>query len=293
MCIIGFLADLIIIMIKIVPEDDLNESLNHAKIKDNDYLPVDEHVEQVSENGKSVTYRGIFLLPNLLTTAALFCGFFSVLSSIQGDTIAAIYGIILAGFFDMLDGRVARLLNVQSQFGAEYDSLSDLISFGVAPSLLVFVWNLSSIGKLGWVLSFIYLCCAALRVARFNTQIDGETKSYFSGLSSPAAAGMLTSTVWLLTHLGVESSSFSPVVQGVFLLTVLLISLLMISNIPYYSFKTVKVKRRVPFAVFLAIIFIMMCVVSVPPLFFFLFGVVYCFSGLFTFIYTQLKTRST
>ena len=146
---------------------------------------------------KIKTKRGIYLLPSIFTTFALFAGFYSIIASVNGEFTLAAISIMVAMLWDALDGRVARLTNTQSAFGAEYDSLSDLVSFGVAPALLVYLWSLSDLGRIGWLAAFIYLACAALRLARFNTQVGAADKRYFQGLPSPAAAGVIASMIWL------------------------------------------------------------------------------------------------
>ena len=150
-------------------------------------LPVDEHEEEVSVNGKTERRRGIYLLPNLFTTAALFSGFYAIISGVNGNFESASIAIFVSMIFDGLDGRVARLTNTQSKFGEQYDSLADMVSFGAAPALVMFSWALSGLGKFGWACSFIYLACAALRLARFNAMIDTADKNFFNttGISSP------------------------------------------------------------------------------------------------------------
>ncbi|HBO11299.1 MAG TPA: CDP-diacylglycerol--serine O-phosphatidyltransferase, partial [Halieaceae bacterium] len=165
-------------------------------------LLVDDHEEEVSENGRTVKRRGVYLLPNLFTTGALFCGFYAVVAALRGDFESAPIAIFFALVFDGLDGRIARLTNTASKFGGEYDSLADMVSFGVAPALVVFSWALGDLGKLGWSAAFIYVACAALRLARFNTQVDSADKNYFTGLASPAAACIMASTVWVCHDLG-------------------------------------------------------------------------------------------
>ena len=160
-------------------------------------LLVDEHEEEVSVDGRTVRHQGIYLLPNLFTTAALFAGFYAVIAAMRGDFENAAVAIFFAMVLDGLDGRIARLTNTSSKFGGEYDSLSDMVSFGVAPALVIFSWALDGLGKFGWSAAFIYVACAALRLARFNTQIETADKNYFTGLARPAAAGILASTVWV------------------------------------------------------------------------------------------------
>ena len=158
-------------------------------------LLVDEHEEEVSENGRTVRHQGIYLLPNLFTTAALFAGFYAIIAGIRGDFESAAIAIFLAMVLDGLDGRIARLTNTSSKFGAEYDSLSDMVSFGVAPALVMFSWALGDLGKFGWSAAFIYVACAALRLARFNTQLGSEDKAHFRGIPCTAAAGAVACNI--------------------------------------------------------------------------------------------------
>jgi len=188
--------------------------------------------------------RGIYLLPSVLTTFGMFAGFYSIISSINGDFTIAAISIMIAMMWDTLDGRVARLTNTQSVFGAEYDSLADLVSFGVAPALLVYEWSLYELGRFGWLAAFVYLACAALRLARFNTQVGIADKRYFQGLPSPAAAGVIASMIWLKiwTFASFDSNVIS---LGYYLgagITILC-GLLMVSNVRYYSFKELDSKK--------------------------------------------------
>ncbi|KAB2901372.1 MAG: CDP-diacylglycerol--serine O-phosphatidyltransferase [Dokdonella sp.] len=197
--------------------------------------------------------RGIYLLPNLFTTAALFAGFYAIVASIGGRYVDAAIAVFVAAILDGLDGRVARLTGTQSDFGVQYDSLSDLVSFGLAPSLVLYNWSLTHLqaygpgwGKVGWSAAFIYAACAALRLARFNTQVGVADKRYFQGLASPAAAGLCMSFVWAIENgnlygLSVNEMDFvSPIVA-------VLAGLLMVSRIRYYSFKAWPLSDRVPF----------------------------------------------
>jgi CDP-diacylglycerol--serine O-phosphatidyltransferase len=217
---------------------------------DDSMLPIGEHVEEVAdEAGRKVRHRGIYLLPNLLTTVALFCGYYAVIAGMQGRFDNAAIAIFVAMIFDGLDGRVARLTNTQSAFGVQYDSLSDMVSFGVAPGFVMFNWALVHAGKFGWSAAFLYCACAALRLARFNTQVDTADKRYFTGLASPAAAAVIAGTVWLGSDMQNEPG-LMPV-----LLTMLtaVVGLLMITNLRYYSFKGIDFKGRVPFTYLLAV----------------------------------------
>ncbi len=226
---------------------------------------VDEHEEEVSEGGKTTRHQGIYLLPNLFTTGALFAGFYAIIAGIRGDFEAAAIAVFFAIVFDGLDGRVARMTNTSSKFGAEYDSLSDMVSFGVAPALVVYSWGLSELGKFGWSVAFIYTACAALRLARFNTQIDTADRAWFTGLASPPAAATLASTVWVCTDSGLVGADLPVEIASVVAVLTALVGFLMIANVPYYSFKTIDTHRRVPFALIILVVFLFSLVTLDPP----------------------------
>ena len=228
-------------------------------------------------------HRGVFLLPNLLTTGALFAGFYSIVAGINGQFAAAAVAVVVAGVLDGLDGRVARLTNTQSDFGIQYDSLSDLVSFGLAPALLSFNWSLRSlgevaplVGKLGWLVAFLYVACAALRLARFNTQAGVEDKGHFQGLASPAAAGTLVTTIWFFVDQGIDGAT----VRWLILFETLALGLLMFSRVRYFSFKKWPKGDRVPTTwIFLAVVIFVLLAVD-PPAMMMLIGIVYVVSGL-------------
>ncbi|NLC20408.1 MAG: CDP-diacylglycerol--serine O-phosphatidyltransferase [Halomonadaceae bacterium] len=224
------------------------------------FLRETEVIEESIENGKKVRRKGIYLLPNLFTTSALFAGFFSVVAGINGDFTAAAVAIFIAMILDGLDGRVARMTNTQSAFGAEYDSLSDMLSFGVAPALVAFNWILQDVGKTGWVVAFLYVACAALRLARFNVQIGSADKEWFIGLPSPSAAAFVAASVWTFHSFDAEAFGFKLLM----LIVVAAAGILMVSNIRYYSFKEIDLKGPVPFVVLLAIV-LGFVVISVEP----------------------------
>ncbi|HIX61183.1 MAG TPA: CDP-diacylglycerol--serine O-phosphatidyltransferase [Candidatus Halomonas stercoripullorum] len=224
------------------------------------FLRETEVIEESIENGQKVRRKGIYLLPNLFTTSALFAGFFSVVAGINGDFTAAAVAIFIAMILDGLDGRVARMTNTQSAFGAEYDSLSDMLSFGVAPALVAFNWILQDIGKTGWVVAFLYVACAALRLARFNVQIGSTDKKWFIGLPSPSAAAFVAASVWTFHSFDAEAFGFKLLM----LIVVAAAGILMVSNIRYYSFKEIDLKGPVPFVVLLAIV-LGFVVISVEP----------------------------
>ena len=242
-------------------------------------LLVDEHEEEVSENGRTVRRQGIYLLPNLFTTAALFAGFYAVIAAMRGDFESAPIAILFALVFDGLDGRIARLTNTSSKFGAEYDSLSDMVSFGVAPALVMFSWALGDLGKFGWSAAFIYVACAALRLARFNTQIDTADKNYFTGLASPAAACVIVSTVWVCNDLGWVGENLPYEVSLLMAILTAGVGFLMIANFPYYSFKGIDFRGRVPFVVMIAVVLVFGLVTVDPPRILMLAFLVYAASG--------------
>lgn len=231
--------------------------------------------------------RGIYLLPNLFTTAALFAGFFAIVSAINGRYEAAAVAIFVAMILDGLDGRVARMTNTQSEFGAQYDSLADMISFGMAPALVMYQWALTSLGKLGWLAAFIYTAGAALRLARFNTQIGVADKRYFTGLASPSAAAIVTGLVWVGNDYGVQGADLRIIS---FLLTIGA-GLLMVSNVRYYSFKDLDLKGRVPFVAVLIVVLILVLVAVDPPMVLFGAFMIYALSGPVTTLWLLNKRR--
>lgn len=216
--------------------------------------------------------RGIYLLPNLFTTGALFAGFYAIVQAMNGKFESAAVAIFIAMVLDGLDGRVARLTHTQSAFGAEYDSLSDMVSFGVAPALVIYEWSLKGLGKWGWFAAFIYCAATALRLARFNTNIDVVDKRYFQGLPSPAAAALIAGFVWVMHdyEFSGESVSWYAAALAVFA------GLSMVSNLPFYSFKDFNMRKSVPFLViFLAALFLIF-ISSYPPGV--LFGLFMCYA---------------
>jgi CDP-diacylglycerol--serine O-phosphatidyltransferase len=219
--------------------------------------------------------RGIYLLPNLFTTATLFFGFYAILASMNGKFEAAAMAIFVAMLMDGLDGRVARLTNTQSEFGAEYDSLADMIAFGLSPALVMYSWALSGLGKLGWLAAFVYTAGTALRLARFNTQIGVADKRYFQGLPSPSGAAIIAGGVWLGVAYEVAGDSMS---WAAALLTTL-IGLLMVSNMRYHSFKQINFHGKVPFIAVVAVMLGFAVVLTHPPTVLFLLFLAYAASG--------------
>ncbi len=220
--------------------------------------------------------RGIYLLPNLFTTAALFSGFYAVLAAMNGQFEKASVAIFIAMILDGLDGRVARLTHTQTAFGAEYDSLSDMVAFGLAPALVMYEWALSSLGKPGWMAAFVYTAGAALRLARFNARLDVSDSHYFQGLPSPSAAAIVAASVWLGVDNGIHGdrvAAFAGLLTGG-------CGLLMVSNVRYNSFKHIDIKGKVPFFVIVAIALVFAVVLVQPPLVLFSLFALYALSGL-------------
>lgn len=257
-------------------EDDSVEQAAMAQW--DNLLPVGDHEEEVSIDGKKEVKKGIYLLPNLFTTGALFSGFYAIVSAMHNSFHEAAIAICVAMILDILDGRVARLTNAQSAFGAEYDSLSDMVSFGLAPALVVFQWSLHELGKLGWGIAFVYVACAAVRLARFNTQKTTD-KRFFTGLASPAAATLIACTVWLNHDLGWLGAELPWLMTGIAAVLTLLAGLLMVSNVRYQSFKGVDLRARVPLIVLILIIVIFAIILINPPSVLLLMLIAYALSG--------------
>jgi len=207
--------------------------------------------------------RGVYVLPSLLTTAGLFCGFYSIIAAVRGDFLTAAIAIMAANVFDILDGRVARVTKTTSQFGVEYDSLSDLVAFGVAPAILVYQWALRPWGTWGWLAASLYVTCGALRLARFNVQYDNVEKRHFIGLPIPAAAEMIASCVLLYYFVGGQGMTQEHLVV---LLLVYALAALMVSNVRYFSLKELQIHRRQPFWVLVAVIIFLKFLVAEPQL---------------------------
>jgi len=226
--------------------------------------------------------RGIYLLPNLFTTGAMFAGFYAIVAGILGFYTHAAIAVFVAALLDGMDGRVARLTGTQSEFGVQYDSLSDLISFGLAPSLVMYTWSLQYLreygpvwSKVGWCAAFLYAACAALRLARFNTQVGVADKRYFQGLASPAAAGLCMSFVWTMENFGVEGQwlcFFTPILA-------VIAGLLMVSRVRYYSFKKLPVGDRVPFVWIIIVVLVIVALALNTALVLLALATVYALSG--------------
>lgn len=241
----------------------------------NDPNVIEEISEQETEQETVKRPRGIYLLPNLFTTAALFSGFYAVIAAMNGRFEAAAVAIFVAMVFDGLDGRVARLTGTQSKFGAEYDSLSDMLCFSVAPALVAFCWVLQDLGKIGWFAAFIYCAGGALRLARFNTQIGSLDKRYFMGLASPSAAANVAGLIWFCAARNIDPQPWAYL----FAAYVALCGVSMVSNILYLSFKNIDLKGRVHFLK-LAMIVLAGAIISTNPEFFlWILFLIYSLSG--------------
>jgi CDP-diacylglycerol---serine O-phosphatidyltransferase len=221
--------------------------------------------------------KGVYILPNFLTSLSLFCGFYAIVSTMRGDYLQAAWAIIVSGLFDGLDGRIARMTNTTSKFGVEYDSLADLVAFGVAPAVLAYGWVLSGYGRWGWVAAFLYVACGAIRLARFNVQSVGSGKgNYFTGLPIPAAAGMVATTIIFCFHMEIADKA---VLSILFIGMIYVLAFFMVSTIRFQSFKQFDFRSRKPFnAVILAILLIYI-VASEPQIMLFAMGLTYVLSG--------------
>jgi CDP-diacylglycerol--serine O-phosphatidyltransferase len=224
---------------------------------------------------KKVKNKGIYLLPNLLTSGCLFGGFYSIVACLDGRYEVAAFAIIISGVLDGLDGRIARLTNTTSKFGSEYDSLADMVAFGLAPGILIFTWALRPFGRYGWLAAFLFVVCAALRLARFNVQINTVESKRFKGLPTPAAAGLVASTVLIFFYLGEYEIAKNVTV----LIMVYVLAFLMISNVKYYSFKELSLSQRMPFRLLVAMILLFLLIVAEPPVMLFVLTFGYMISG--------------
>ena len=235
--------------------------------------------------------KGIFILPNIFTSLNLFCGFYSIISSIKGDFTAAAWAILVAGIFDLLDGKIARATNTTSKFGVEYDSLADLISFGLAPGLMIYLWALKPmdiLGRTAWLAAFLFLACGALRLARFNTNVGTTSSDYFTGLPIPTAAGMNAAIVLICTRLNFSGTALNILV----LVMLYVLSFLMVSTIKYNSFKKAELFTRMNFNILVAVILVIIFVAAEPEIALFSIGITYILSGPVTALRHHAKKRA-
>ncbi|HCZ48537.1 MAG TPA: CDP-diacylglycerol--serine O-phosphatidyltransferase [Gammaproteobacteria bacterium] len=239
-------------------------------------------------NGRP-TSRGaaVYILPNLFTTIGLFAGFYAIVAGVNGQFEIASIAILVAGVLDGLDGRVARMTNTESAFGAQYDSMTDMVAFGVAPALLVYKWTLFQFGKMGWMLAFLYAAAVAIRLARFNVESGKVSKRYFRGLSSPPSAGLLIAMVWVG-----EVYELQSVGAGVFAALVTFVAAgLMVSNVPYFSFKDVDLRSRVSIFYVVLFAFCLALFFTNPPLVLFLISFTYALVGALVMPLVRLRRR--
>jgi CDP-diacylglycerol--serine O-phosphatidyltransferase len=231
--------------------------------------------------------KGIYILPNLFTTGSLFAGFYSMVATMNGDYKTAAIWVLVSSIFDGLDGKVARLTGTSSKFGVEYDSLADLVAFGVTPGLLMYSWALRPFGRLGWLAAFLFVVCGALRLARFNVQVNTVESKRFVGLPIPAAASMVSSTVLLFHHFGWPSSYKKLAI----LILIYLLAFLMVSNIRYYSFKDPELIKRQPFAFLVLAVLLLIIIAAEPVAMLFVLFICYVLSGPVGFIMTYPRRR--
>ncbi len=267
------------------PERDISSKEESAF----DGITFEVEEEEHTHEGQKVKRRGIYLWPNLITTAALLSGFYSIIASMNGEYTQAVYAIFIAALFDGLDGRVARAIGAQSPFGEQFDSLSDLLAFGVAPAILMYSWSLHDLGRIGLAACFVYTACAAFRLARFNVQIGVVDKRYFIGVASPLAAVMIISLVLVARDFPAVFDLRETGIQITNAVMIIAVGLLMISNIKYYSFKTVD-RKRVPFAVLPIIVFVLAAVTYNIPVGILVISLIYALSG---FVTTFLARKNT
>lgn len=267
------------------PERDISSKEESAF----DGITFEVEEEEHTHEGQKVKRRGIYLWPNLITTAALLSGFYSIIASMNGEYTQAVYAIFIAALFDGLDGRVARAIGAQSPFGEQFDSLSDLLAFGVAPAILMYSWSLHDLGRIGLAACFVYTACALFRLARFNVQIGVVDKRYFIGVASPLAAVMIISLVLVARDFPAVFDLRETGIQITNAVMIIAVGLLMISNIKYYSFKTVD-RKRVPFAVLPIMVFVLAAVTYNIPVGILVISLIYALSG---FVTTFLARKNT
>ncbi len=257
------------------------------KLRRSSQQPLPDSGIEMPEATSSLRRRGVYLLPNAFTTAALFCGFYAIVMAMNLKFDHASIAIFAAMVLDSLDGRVARMTNTQSEFGAQYDSLSDMVSFGAAPALVVYEWSLRGLGKMGWLAAFVYCAGAALRLARFNTNIAVVDKRYFQGLPSPAAAALVAGFVWLMDDLRFIGADLNWVSWGITLYA----GLTMVTNVPFYSFKDINFRKPVPFIVAFLMVLILVAISGDPPKVLFGLFVLYGLSGYGVYFWRWFKGK--
>jgi len=234
-------------------------------------------MKKIKKVKKERSRRGIYVLPNIFTSLNLFCGFYAVIASINDKFVAASIAIIIGIMFDIMDGKIARATNTNSKFGIEYDSLADLISFGLAPGIMIYLWALRPLGRIGWLAAFLFMACGALRLARFNSQVGNISSDHFVGLPIPSGAGMLATTVLFCHKFGMAGK-----INPIFIMVLLyILSFLMVSTIKYNSFKKPELFRKMNFNVLVAVILILIFIAAQPSVALFVLGLTYVISGPF------------
>jgi CDP-diacylglycerol--serine O-phosphatidyltransferase len=249
----------------------------------------DPGAPQPGESALRKPRRGLYVLPNLFTLAALFGGFYAVVMAMNGRFDLAAIGVFCAMVLDSLDGRVARMTHTQSAFGEQMDSLSDMVSFGAAPALIAYVWALQGLGRWGWIAAFVYCACAALRLARFNVNTAVVDKRYFQGLPSPGAAAIMAGFIWSMTEAGIKGPAVAWPMFGIALIA----GLTMVTNMPFYSFKDLDMKRSVPFTTIVLIVLGIAAVNIDPPTMLFGLFVLYGLSGYVLYGWRKAKGQQT
>jgi CDP-diacylglycerol---serine O-phosphatidyltransferase len=246
--------------------------------------PIETHEEAPSRMRK-----GIYVLPNLFTLAALFGGFYAIVMAMNNQYESAVIGVFASMVLDSLDGRVARMTNTQTEFGAQMDSLADMVSFGAAPALITYEWVLKDLGRWGWFAAFVYCACAALRLARFNVNTSVVDKRFFQGMPSPAAAAFVMGFVWLITVLEIDRADVAWVCFSFCLYA----GLTMVSNVPFYSFKDFQMRKSVPFAVIVSIALVIAVINIHPPIVLFALFLAYALSGYVVYAWRRTKGLPT
>ncbi|SMC30003.1 CDP-diacylglycerol---serine O-phosphatidyltransferase [Andreprevotia lacus DSM 23236] len=244
-----------------------------------------------SKRAQTLRRQSIYLLPNLFTLGALFGGFYAIVSAMNGQFEHAAVAIFVSMILDSLDGRVARMTHTQSEFGAQFDSLSDMVSFGVAPALVAYEWQLHTFGKPGWMVAFIYCACAALRLARFNANISIVDKRWFQGLPSPAAAALVAGLVWISREFNDEFNPIAHLLPYAAFAITLFAGLTMVSNVRFWSFKEFNARKTVPFMAMVVAVLLLLVGVSRPELVFFLFFLGYAISGYVYWVWRALRPQ--
>ena len=249
--------------------------------------PCQKTWETIPVKSQNRRRRGIYILPNMITLSALFCGFYAIVMSLNQEFKQATTAIFIAMVLDNIDGRVARLTRTQSEFGAQLDSLSDMVTFGVAPAVVAYEWTLKELERFGWAAAFIYCACAALRLARFNTNVGTVDKRFFQGMSSPVAAGVVSGFIRHMSDFGIPGDGYEWICAAI----IIFAGFTMVSSIPFYSFKEINIRRSVPFIFVIGLVLVVVTVAFDPPKVLYAAFVVYAISGYFLFLWLKIRRR--